>query len=79
MIALIVPVRTPGRWEKPFYLRETLPSVPPPEKLSVPNEEPPETTPPIMDPPSDPKTDPTAIDPDDAQIEPSKDDAFRKK
>jgi hypothetical protein len=31
-----------------------------------------------MDPPSDPKIDPAAIDPDDAQIEPSKDDAFRK-
>jgi hypothetical protein len=53
--------------------------VPPPEKPQVPNEEPPETTPPITDPPPDPKADPTAVDPDDAQIEPPKDDAFRKK
>ena len=47
-----------------------------PEKPPVPNEEPPETTPPVTDPPPDPKTEPKAIDPDDAQIEPPKDDAF---
>jgi hypothetical protein len=64
---------------KLFGERETLPNVPPPEKPPVPNEEPPKTTPPVMDPPPDPKTDPTAIDPDDAQIEPPKDDAFKKK
>jgi hypothetical protein len=64
---------------KLFGERETLPNVPPPEKPPVPNEEPPKTTPPVMDPPPDLKTDPTAIDPDDAQIEPPKDDAFKKK
>jgi hypothetical protein len=52
--------------------------MPPPEKPPVPKEEPLETTPSVIDPPPDPKTDPTAIDPDDAQIEPPKDDAFRK-
>jgi hypothetical protein len=31
-----------------------------------------------MDPPPDPKTDPKAVDPDDAQIEPPKDDVFKK-
>ena len=54
-------------------------SCPPPEKPPVPNEELPETTPPVTDPPPDPKTDPKAVDPDDAQIEPPKDDAFKKK
>jgi hypothetical protein len=62
-----------------FPTRETLPSVPPPEKPQVPNEEPPEKTPPVRDPAPDPKTDPTAVDPDDAQIERPKDDAFKKK
>jgi hypothetical protein len=60
-------------------LRRTLLVVPPPEKPEVPREEPPERTPPVTDPPSDPKTDPKAIDPDDAQIEAPKDDAFKKK
>jgi hypothetical protein len=41
------------------------------------NEEPPRTTPPLMDP--DPKTDPKAVDTDDAEIELPKDDAFKKK
>jgi hypothetical protein len=33
--------------------------------------------PPVTDPPPDPKTDPTAIDPDDAQIEHPKDGVFK--
>jgi hypothetical protein len=53
--------------------------VPAPEKPPVPKEEPPEKAPPVTEPPPDPKTDLTAIDPDDAQIEPPKDDAFKKK
>jgi hypothetical protein len=52
--------------------------MPPPEKPQVPNEELPEKAPPVTDPPPDPKADPTAINLDDAQIEPPKDDAFRK-
>ena len=58
---------------------ETLSDVPPPEKPAVPKEEPPEKAPPITDPPPDPKTDPTAVNPDDAQIEAPRDDAFRNK
>jgi hypothetical protein len=62
-----------------FCEQKTLSSVPPPEKPPVPNEEPPDTTPPVTDPPPDPATDPKAIDTDDAQIEPPKDDVFKKK
>jgi outer membrane biosynthesis protein TonB len=67
------------RWSnaKLIHARETLLSMPSPEKPQVPNEEPPEKAPPVTDPP-DPKTDPTAINLDDAQIEPPKGDAFRK-
>jgi hypothetical protein len=63
---------------KPLHALETLPIMPPPEKPLVPSEEPPEKSPPATDPLPDPKTDPTAIDQDDAQIEPPKDDVFRK-
>jgi hypothetical protein len=68
----------PGSNAKLIQAQETLLSMPPPEKPQVPNEEPPEKAPPVTDPPPDPKTDPTAINLDDAQIEPPKDDAFRK-
>jgi hypothetical protein len=53
--------------------------MPPPEKPPVPQEEPPdEAAPPVSDPPEDPNTNPKAIDVDDAQIEPPRDDAFKK-
>lgn len=52
--------------------------MPPPEKPPVPNEEPPDTKPPIVDPPPDPQTDPKSVEVDDAQLEPPKDDAFKK-
>jgi hypothetical protein len=44
--------------------------MPPAEKPPASKEEPPESA---------PVTDPKAIDPDDAQIEPPKDDVFKKK
>jgi hypothetical protein len=53
--------------------------MPPPEKFPLPQEEPPdEADPPISDLPEDPETNPKAIDVDDAQIQSSKDDAFKK-
>ena len=52
--------------------------MPPPEKPQVPNEEPPETAPPVTNALPDSKTAPTAVDPDDAQIEHPKDDVFKK-